>query len=161
MGFGWGPGMPEQTAGYGGGSRALVSSRGIRKCCRSGQECFCVSVCLLPELCVWPSTHDRIHTILSHRPHLGRWARPPSTALAGPITKLIFLQTLSKPRNPPPQHCGQPKGCPNELGTPSLVPLPLTFLSSVTHYPLLMSHSGLSPPALNSFQCLNSFCLYV
>ena len=105
-----------------------------------------MSVCLLPECCVWPSTHDRIHTILSHWPRLGRWAQPPQHRACWAHHRLIFLQTLSKPRNPPPQHCGQPKGCPDELGTPSLVPLPLTSLSSVLGCPLLMSHSGLSPP---------------
>lgn len=98
-----GPGMPEQPAWmWTGGSRALVGSEGVRKGCLSEQECFCVSVCLLPELCVWPSTHDCIHTILSHRPRLGPGARPPALHLLGPSPTHLFanFEQTQEPSSP-------------------------------------------------------------
>lgn len=146
-----------------GGNQALVSSRGVKKGCLSGLECFCVSVCLLPELCVWPPTHVCICTILSHWPRLGPWAQPPAPCLLGPPAHLFanFEQT----QEPLPlQHSGQPAGCLNEPGPPSLVPP--SMACSLLHpqgWAALCQcpRSGLSPPLLNSFQCLNSFCLYV
>lgn len=142
-------------------SQAPVSSRAGRKGSLSLLECFCVSVCFLPELYVWPSAHVCITPSCLIGPTLG--SGPGPWHLACWAHRLIFLQTLSKPRSPSFTALWQPAGRLNELGTPSLVPPSMArSLFCLQRWAALCQcpTSGLSPP-LNSFQCLNSFCLYV
>lgn len=122
-------------------SQAPASSRGVRKGSLSLLECFCVSVCFLPELYVWPSTHVCITPSCLIGPALG--SGPGPWHLACWAHRLIFLQTLSKPRSPsftalwaarrPPERAGDPQPCASLYG-------PLAFLSSEMGCPLPMPH---------------------
>lgn len=145
-----------------GGRSALVSSRGVGNGCRSGLQYSSMSVCLSSPralcLALSPCPHPR-H--LSHRPSLGSWAQPPAPRLLGPPTHLFanFEQAqepLLRSTVGSPQAAGISRN-------PGLVP-PSTaphFWFSGMGCPLPTPHLRPVPPALNSFQCLNSFCLYV